>query len=132
MIVAEPSSCGKTTFISNLIKNNQNLIHPEIEKIIWCTPEPEAFPKNIQFNNIEFYNNIPENFSNLRNEKILIVLDDMMIETYNKQVCELFTKGSHHRNLSVILLIQNIFHQGKFLNAKYLVDKYLQKKLVTL
>jgi len=38
----------------------------------------------------------------------------------------LFTKGSHHRNISVLLHTQNIFHQGTHcrdisLNAKYLV-----------
>ena len=38
----------------------------------------------------------------------------------------LFTKGSHHRNLSVIYLLQNMFHQGKInrtvsLNCQYLV-----------
>jgi hypothetical protein len=41
-------------------------------------------------------------------------------------VCDLFTNGSHHRNISVILITQNIFHQSKHcrdisLNAKYLV-----------
>jgi hypothetical protein len=41
-------------------------------------------------------------------------------------VCDLFTKGSHHRNISVILVAQNIFHQSTHcrdlsLNAKYLV-----------
>jgi len=46
-----------------------------------------------------------------------------------------FTKGSHHRNISVLLFTQNLFHQGTncrdiSLNAKYLVvlknvrDKY--------
>ena len=49
-----------------------------------------------------------------------------MTSAYTKAVCELFTKGSHHRNLSVILITQNVFHQGKFcrdisLNCKYLV-----------
>ena len=39
---------------------------------------------------------------------------------------DLFTKGSHHRNISVLLLTQNFFHQGTHcrdisLNAKYLV-----------
>ena len=38
----------------------------------------------------------------------------------------LFTKGSHHRKISVILITQNLFHQVRFcrdisLNAKYLV-----------
>ncbi|XP_031551207.1 uncharacterized protein LOC116288542 [Actinia tenebrosa] len=37
-----------------------------------------------------------------------------MTETGNdKRVLNLFTKGSHHRNLSVIYMVQNIFHQGK-------------------
>ena len=39
-------------------------------------------------------------------------------------MCDLFTKGSHHRNVSVILV--NLFHQGPkcrdiSLNAKYVV-----------
>ena len=38
----------------------------------------------------------------------------------------LFTRGSHHRNLSVIYIVQNLFHQGKgsrsiSLNSHYLV-----------
>jgi hypothetical protein len=41
-------------------------------------------------------------------------------------MCDLFTKGSHHRNISVVLLTQNVFHHGPnfrdiSLNAKYLV-----------
>lgn len=126
MIIAGPSGCGKTTFVCSLINQNKNLIKPNISKIIWCNPELNAIPKNLIFKNIEFYNNLPETITNENNENILIVLDDLMIDTYNKQVCELFTKGSHHKNLSIILLIQNVFHQGKFcrdisLNVKYLV-----------
>jgi hypothetical protein len=41
-------------------------------------------------------------------------------------VCDLFTKGSHHRNLGIIQISQNVFHQAPHcrdisLNAKYLV-----------
>jgi hypothetical protein len=49
-------------------------------------------------------------------------------------VCNLFTKGSHHRNISVILNTQNLFHQGKYcrdisLNAKYIVVlKYVRDR----
>ena len=44
----------------------------------------------------------------------------------NEQVCDLYTKGSHHRILSVICLMQNLFHQGKqsrtiSLNSNYLI-----------
>ena len=41
-------------------------------------------------------------------------------------MANLFTKGSHHRNLSVIYIVQNIFHQGTetrniSLNTHYIV-----------
>ena len=44
----------------------------------------------------------------------------------DKRIVNLFTRGSHHRNLSVIYVVQNLFHQGKgsrsiSLNSHYLV-----------
>ena len=44
----------------------------------------------------------------------LIVLDDLMAQSgEDKHIADIFTKGSHHRNLSVIYILQNIFHQGR-------------------
>ena len=44
----------------------------------------------------------------------------------DKRIVNLFTRCSHHRNLSVIYIVQNLFHQGKgsrsiSLNSHYLV-----------
>ena len=44
----------------------------------------------------------------------------------DQRIVHLFTRGSHHRNLSVIYIVQNVFHQGKgsrniSLNSHYLV-----------
>jgi GTPase SAR1 family protein len=124
MMIAGPSGCGKTTFTTNLIRNVKKYIQPSPFRIIWCNPAFNAVPT--QLKNIEYFNNIPENINNKENNPILIILDDLMLSSYNSQVCELFTKGSHHRNLSVILITQNVFHQGKHcrdisLNCKYLV-----------
>lgn len=125
MMLAGPSGCGKTTFIENLL-NNTSLIQPQIKKILWCNAEKHALPSNLSFANIEYLDTIPDEFTNIQNEPTLIVLDDMMLNAFSRQVCELFTKGSHHRNFSVVLVTQNVFHQGKFcrdisLNCKYLV-----------
>jgi hypothetical protein len=43
----------------------------------------------------------------------------------NTRMTDLFTKGSHHLNLSVIFITQNLFHKGKemreiSLNAHYM------------
>ena len=47
-------------------------------------------------------------------DSLLIVFDDQMIDAGKDQrIVNLFTRGSHHRNLSVIYIVQNVFHQGK-------------------
>ena len=52
-------------------------------------------------------------------------MDDLMDET-DQKVASLFTKKSHHRNISVMYIVQNLFHRGKHhrttsLNAHYMV-----------
>jgi len=69
---------------------------------------------------------VPKDFENAQGRPCLIILDDLLNDAISKEVCELFTKGSHHRNISVILITQNLFNQGCYcrnisLNAKYLV-----------
>ena len=55
----------------------------------------------------------------------LYIIDDMMGEK-DVVIAKLFTKKSHHGNLSVIYIVQNLFHQSNehrtiSLNASYLV-----------
>ena len=58
----------------------------------------------------------------------LLVLDDLMEEGGNdKRVLDLFTKHSHHQNITVLYLCQDIFPPGKFAksisrNAHYIVS----------
>lgn len=66
----------------------------------------------------------------------LLIIDDLMNDACNNiEVQNVFTKYVHHRNLSCIYLVQNLFIQGKSsrtisLNTNYLVlfknprDKY--------
>ena len=81
--------------------------------------------------NIEFVEGIPENLEKDSyfdiHKRNLMVIDDQMADAGNdKRIVNLFTRGSHHRNLSVIYIVQNLFHQGKgsqsiSLNSHYLV-----------
>jgi hypothetical protein len=43
-------------------------------------------------------------------EKHLIILNDLMDET-DQRVASLFTKKSHHKNISVMYIVQNLFHR---------------------
>ena len=58
-------------------------------------------------------------------EPSLIVVDDHMSDI-NQVVADIFTKISHHRNISILYLTQNLFDENKYvrtisLNAHYLV-----------
>ena len=61
------------------------------------------------------------------NKQNVIVFDDQMIDaSKDKRIANLFTRGSHHRNLNEIYIVQNLFHQGKgsrsiSLNGHYLL-----------
>ena len=64
-----------------------------------------------QFQNVSFAKGVPE-FQNPENVPTLIVLDDTMDSAFSTKVSELFTKGSLHLNISLVLITQNLFHEG--------------------
>ena len=75
--------------------------------------------------NIQYQEGRQENFGNSQGTRLLI-LDDLLNQVYSEAVCDMFTKVSHHSNVSVFLLTENFSHQGKkcrdiSLNAKYVV-----------
>jgi hypothetical protein len=58
-------------------------------------------------------------------EPILLIIDDLMSEI-NSDTEKIFTRMSHHRNISVVFIMQNLFPKNKFartmsLNAHYMV-----------
>ena len=77
--------------------------------------------------NVRYHEGVPVEFKNPGGKPCLFILDKLLNDAYSSgRVCDLFSKGSHHRNISDILITQNIFHQSKHcrdisLNAKYLI-----------
>lgn len=132
LLIAGPSSCGKTTFVCKLLENIDNNIDEPIKTVHWCYTEEGSRPtikcaENGGFK-IFFHLGIPESFENTNIEGgNLVILDDCMAESSNNtMIANLFTKTSHHQRISVILLTQNIFHKGSHtrdisLNAKYII-----------
>jgi len=122
-LVAGPTMCGKSFFVQRLISCAKELINPPPEKIIWCYGGSwqESFA---DFPNVEFVSGL--HFTqNSTAKSVLLIIDDLMCET-NENVTKIFTKGCHHQNMSVVYIIQNLFHKGKeqrtiSLNSNYLV-----------
>lgn len=96
----------------------------KFHKVIWFYDEWQPLYKSLD-QSVHFQQGLPnlEQFDGINSN--LIIIDDLMREA-NSEVVDIFTKGCHHRNLSVFFLTQNIFHQGKgqrdiSLNAHYII-----------
>lgn len=129
LLVAGPSMAGKSVFVAKLINFLKEMTDVRFSKIIWCLGEKNAKPSNLKWTNkIKFIEGIPDfdKLTSKNNKKhVLIILDDLMNESNNEKVCEIFTRGSHHKLISIILITQNIFYKGKFcrdisLNSNYI------------
>lgn len=83
--------------------------------------------KEIPF--IEFHQGLPSSdkiheFGLIEGHKIL-VLDDLMIDASDKvEMAHLLCVGSHHYNITVIHMLQNIFHKGKAMHTASLNCHY--------
>ena len=122
-VVAGPTGCGKTQWVVNFLENITEIMHPPASRIVYSYGEWQpiytTLPSHVELQ--EGLSDIPQ----YARETTLLVIDDQMDEV-NKNVLRLFTKGSHHRNISVIYIVQNLFGKNKdyrtiSLNAHYLV-----------
>jgi len=74
-----------------------------------------------------FHEGLPRNDDYVNDpQPKFIVIDDFMREASDNAVIDLFTKGSHHKNLSIFFITQNLFHQSRgmrdiSLNANYII-----------
>lgn len=109
------SACGKTSFVKDLLRHHEKIFQPLLHRIVWLYKRWQPLYSEIQravSPRVEFIQGIPSDLddddyfdSRLNN---LLILDDLFSEAgKDKTSTELFTEGSHHRNLSVISINQN-------------------------
>ena len=122
-LVSGPTGCGKTNFTLRLIQHSNTVIEPAPETILWCYGVYQNAFKSVK--GVEFHEGIPNLSLFDGSKRTLLILDDLMHET-DDRVTKIFTKISHHNDVSVLYLTQNLFYGGKQnrtigLNAHYLV-----------
>ena len=113
LIVAGGSGSGKTELVKRMIKED---LSKRFKDIHYCYPSylteiPADFSVPVQYNagllSTSELKDIPDGS--------LIIIDDLMMESAaNEDVAKLFTVVARKRNISVILLVQNIYQQGKY------------------
>ena len=138
IMIAGPTGSGKTRFVADCLKhcmfevvptdlNTSDLERKFPDRLIWVYGEWQPLYKEIKklYPKIEFMKD--PDFDLDPEKRNLVVLDDMMSRVKNdKNITKLFIQGSHHRNATVIYIVQNIFEQGSesrtiHLNTQYFV-----------
>ena len=113
MLVSGPTGSGKTVKVMELIDNADTISNPPPSQIIYCydnwQPIFDNFARFVTFHKgVIDVDDIPDD-----KKPRWLILDDLMDEVMRKpDANDLFTKRSHHRNLSVIFLVQNLFHKN--------------------
>ena len=112
--VAAPSGSGKSTWILKFLQYLPVLVDKPFDHIVWCFGEESGIPLEVlKKPDIRRHRGVPSEDSDVLKENSLIILDDLMSDCYNKCVSELYSKGSRHRKISVVILTQNLFHQSR-------------------
>lgn len=120
--VAGPTCSGKTRFVFRLIRHAEKTIDPPPEKIVYCYGEFQ--PSFADFPEVEFHEGLPEIDRFDGRHRVLLIIDDLMNEA-DQNVSNLFTKLSHHRNVSVVFVTQNLFHRNRHIRTMNLNTHYI-------
>ena len=129
VIIAGPSGSGKSDLTEHFLME-QSVFQRKRRKIVYCYDRWQPRFDRMKHHML-FYKGIPEALVLTKwfgpTKGGVMVLDDLMAEGgQDKQVFDLFTKDSHHRNITVLYLTQDLFPPGKFsktinCNAHYLI-----------
>jgi len=126
-----------------LVQDNINRISSPPQRVIWLYKRWQPLYDIIKYvvnTRVEFIKGIPIDLEEDRylnpNVRSMIILDDLMhIACKDTRIMDLFTEGSHHRNISVIVINQNLYYNKdptQRRNCHYLVlfNSPIDKQLV--
>ena len=116
IMVVGPSKSGKTVFIRKMIRHNAWIFDPAPKKVvflygIWQETYEEM--KQEFGDQVTWVQGLPEDpyppFGDATPG--LLIVDDLMgeMEKNHQHVSKWFTKGTHHMDVSLVVLVQNLF-----------------------
>lgn len=113
MVIGGPSSSGKTTILLNILNHAEQLFKPVPKQIVYAYGEYHPHVDKLHKQGVTVHAGLPsEDLLAQCHRPLLLILDDLMMSSSESYLAELFTKKSHHQNIGVIFLTQNIFDKN--------------------
>lgn len=126
MVISGPSGCGKTFFTKQLLTGDH--VDPPFNSVTFFYSEWQDSYRDMPAH-VRLIQGMPESLDVFLEESpspTCLIFDDMMNECVNNNmIADGFTKKRHHKNATIILLIQNLFSQGKAMRTIHLNTQYL-------
>ena len=125
-LLAGASGSGKSVFIARFLRHIDVMCDTHFDRIVLYYTEYQSDYRKLG-SHIILREGLPTDGDDAGFVRPrLYILDDLMIEGSGSTVISnLFTRGSHHRNLSVFFVTQNLFHQGRSSRAISLNSSYI-------
>ena len=131
ILVVGPTGSGKTHLVKTILSRIDEAFDEKVHEVLYCYGIWQDF-----FDEIKSSSQVPiefiQGFGDFPSEKLsdkqhrLVIVDDLMNElSKSKDIVDMFTKKSHHQNLSCIFLLQKLFNPTNEMrtvsaNAKYI------------
>lgn len=111
LIISGGTGSGKTDWLARLIHEREKIINTKFERICYHYGIFTNRVLYFQKVGIETYPGVPDpqKYFKTNNPPTLLILDDLILETSEQFLQTLFTKASHHCNISSIFITQHLF-----------------------
>lgn len=111
ILVAGGSGAGKSFFTKRLVENRDQMFNVSFQEVVWHYSEWQEMYNDLQNEHaVRFVEGAPAMDQYPPNEgPKLVVADDFMTELKDPEFLKLAIKGSHHRNLTFVLLTQCLY-----------------------
>ena len=119
LMLAGSSGCGKTTKTLKLLQNAESVFSDPrcMQNVIYFYKQDQSFFKDFKPYVHKWVNQLPneeliESLANPYKDSggSIMILDDFQ-NNITTDIENLFAAGSHHLNISVILIVQNLFYK---------------------
>ena len=129
--ISGSTGSGKSTWLYKVLQQKNEMFDTPVHNILYCYGVWQSLFDDMEKHlDIEFHEGLPslskiDDFANGQHN--IIILDDLQDRVSKSVEAEqLFTRGSHHKNLTVIYIMQNLYQQRKCarniaLNSHYTV-----------
>jgi energy-coupling factor transporter ATP-binding protein EcfA2 len=114
-LISGQSGSGKTTLLLKIIAKNKDIMSEPPKSILYAYGQYNSSIPNLQKSGIRVHAGIPsDELLDSMPRPMLLLLDDLMIQLNNKRdvLAGFFTRKSHHSNISIVFIVQNLFERN--------------------